>query len=356
MDINSKKKLPDHLEWIKYSGISWYHDGFFYSRYDTPADGNIYTGSTKYQKLFYHKLGTSQEEDILIYEDKLNPNRGNYASVTDDEKYLILNIGEPSKKGNCLYFKELGNDESNFKEIVNDFEHTYWPIDNIENGLLIMTNKDAPRFKLILPGLNNPDEKWKTILPEKNKVLNTVNIIDNKIIASYNEDVIRKAYVFNLKGELLNEMKLSIKGSMYGFTGKKNDNKIFYTVASMINPPNIYFYDVQKNESVLFKKSGTNFNSDDYEYKQIFYKSTDDVMLPMFIFHKKGLSLDGSNPAYLTGYGGFGLNEEPYFDITRTILLENNFIIATANIRGGGEYGEQWHEAGMRFKQAAGFR
>lgn len=347
MDVATKKKLDDNLKWIKYSGVSWYKNGFYYSRYDEPVGENIYTTSNKFHKVYYHKLGTKQDEDELIYEDKNNPDRSFYTETTDDEKYLILSVDLIGKKGNSLYYKDLGNPSSQFVPIVEDFDYSYWTLDNMGNKLLIMTNKDAPKYKLMLADLDHPSDPWKTILPEQDNVLTSIHFVDGKLIATYMKNVTSRVYVYDSTGKFLNEIKLPALGSVYGFSGKRYDKQVFYTFTSFTYPADIYLYDVEKQESTLFKKSEVKFNPNEYEAKQVFYKSKDGTSIPMFIVNKKGVVLNGNNPTLLYGYGGFNISMEPYFSISRLILLENGGVFAMPNIRGGGEYGEDWHHAGM---------
>lgn len=347
MDVATKKKLDDNLKWIKYSGVSWYKNGFYYSRYDEPVGENIYTTSNKFHKVYYHKLGTKQDEDELIYEDKNNPDRSFYTETTEDEKYLILTVDIIGKKGNSLYFKDLSNPLSQFIPIVEDFDYSYWALDNIGNKLLIMTNKDAPKYKLMLADLDHPSIPWETIIPEQDMVLNSIHFVDGKLIAAYMKDVTSRVYVYDSTGKFLNEVKLPALGSVGGFGGKRYDKQVFYTFTSFTYPADIYMYDIEKQQSTLFKKSEVKFNPDKYEAKQVFYKSKDGTSIPMFIVNKKGVVLNGDNLTLLYGYGGFNISMEPYFSISRLILLENGGIFAMPNIRGGGEYGEDWHNAGM---------
>ena len=347
IDVVSRKQLSDHLLWIKYSGVSWYKDGFYYSRYDEIKDKNIYTVSNQFQKVYYHKLGTDQKDDILMYEDKTNPERGHYIWPTQDEKYLLLSIDEPGKRGNYIYFKDLSEPNSNFKPLIEDFDNSYWTVDNIGDKLLIITNKDAPNYRLISADLKNTSLSWQTIIPESENVLLIVNYIDGKLIAVYLKDVTNRVYVYDSTGQYLYEVKLPDLGTVYGFNGKKDDKQVFYSFTSFIYPPEIFIYDIEKQESKLFKKNNPNFNPENYEIKQVFYSSKDGTKIPMFIFHKKGLKFNGNNPAFLYAYGGFNISEQPGFSASRLILLDNGGIYAIANIRGGGEYGEKWHEAGM---------
>ncbi len=351
MEIPSGKKLDDHIKWSKFSGASWFKDGFFYSRYDEPKNGNQYTAKNEFQKLCYHKLGTDQSDDKLIYEDKTNPKRSFYIEVPEDEKYLILYIGETGKTGNYVYFKKSDQMESHWTPIVEDFDNHYWSIDNIGDKLLLVTDKDTPRYKLVEIDLNNPTAPWKDLIPEQEMVLNTVHYVGSKIITSYMKDATERVYVYNTEGRLENEVKLPSLGSVWGFGGKHKEKTVFYTFTSFTYPSTIYQYDIESNTSTLFRQSELKFNPEDYETKQVFYTGKDGTHIPMFIVFKKGLKLDGNNPTYLYGYGGFDINMTPYFSITRLFLLENGGVFAMPNIRGGGEYGEDWHKAGMMKKK-----
>ena len=347
MDTETKKKLDDNIKWSKFSGASWFKDGFFYGRYSVPENENEYTAKNEFQKVYYHKLGTNQSEDKLIYEDKSNPKRSHYVWTTEDETYLFLHIGETGKEGNCLYFKKANEPEQKWIPIVEDFEHRYWTVDNIGDMLLITTNKDAPKYKVVTVDLINPEAPWKDLLPEKDIVLNGVHYIGNKLIATYMKDATERVYICDADGSFQHEVILPAPGSVWGFKGKRKDTKVFYTFTSFTYPSAIYLFDIENNTSTIFRQSAVKFNPEDYETKQVFYTSKDGTLVPMFIVYKKGLKLNGNNPTYLYGYGGFYNSLTPYFSVIRLILLESGGVFAMPNIRGGGEYGEQWHQAGM---------
>lgn len=348
METETQKKLSDHIKWVKFSGASWFKDGFFYSRYDEPAKGEELTKKNEYHKVYYHKAGTDQINDVLIYEDKERPNRNFYASVTEDEHFLVLYMSEGASGNNAFMVKDLTKEKSDFIPVVTDFVYRYSVIDNIGDKLLILTNHKTPRKKIILADPHNfSEENWIEIVPEQNEVLQWGTIIGGKLIVSYLKDANSRAYVYDLDGKFEYEIKLPMLGTLGGFSGKKNETTAFYTFTSFTFPTAIYHFDVITHESKVFRTSEIDFNFDDYETKQIFYVSKDGTKIPMFIVHKKGLELDRSNPTLLYAYGGFNASMLPSFSVSRLIFLENGGVYAMANLRGGGEYGEEWHEAGM---------
>ncbi len=348
MEIGTKKKLDDNVKWSKFSSASWFKDGFFYGRYDKPENENEYTSKNEYQKVYYHSLGTNQPEDKLIFEDKTNPKRSHYVWTTEDEKYLFLYIGESGKEGNYLYYKKSGDDKSKWIPLVEDFNYHYWTVDNIDDRLLIITNKNASKYKIVTADLSNPDAPWKDLIPEQEiMVLNGAHYVGGKLITTYIKDVAERVYLYDVDGKLLNEVSLPALGSITGFRGKRKETQVFYSFTSFTYPAAIYLFDIETNTSTLFRESALKFNPDDFETKQVFFTSKDGTRVPMFIVHKKGLKLDGNNPAYMYSYGGFYNSLTPYFSVIRLILLENGGVFAMPNIRGGGEYGEEWHKAGM---------
>jgi prolyl oligopeptidase len=352
MDVATKAKLDDHLEWIKFSGISWKNDGFYYSSYDKPADGDALKAKNEYHKVYFHKLGTPQSEDKLIYKDDSHPMRNYYAGTTEDESILILSESEGGAKGNALYVKKLDGSDHEFTMIAEGYDFEYGVIDNLGDQLIIQTNQDAPKWKLVMVDINSPaKENWKVIIPEKEEVLQSVSLIGGKMVATYMKDATSVAYIYDYEGKYLADLSLPGIGSLAGISGKKEDNIAFYTFTSFTFPSTIYKYDVANNTSEIFRKSEIDFDVDAYETKQVFYTSKDGTKVPMFIVHKKGVKLNGKNPTLLYGYGGFNVSLTPNFSITRLVLLENGFVYALANIRGGGEYGEDWHEAGTKMKK-----
>ena len=351
-DIETKKDLKESLKWIKFSGIAWYKDGFFYSRYPEPAKGDELKAANLNAKIYYHKVGTPQSEDELIYEDKEHPGWGFGAQVTDDNEYLIIYVTE-STSGNALYYKRLGVKNSPIVKIVDNFDNDYSVIDHLNGKFIVRTNNEAPKYKLISIDVEDHDFKhWKDIIPESDKdVLMSVSIMDNKIITNYQHDAHSQVMVFDINGSYLHDVKLPGLGTVSGFSAEKNDTITFYSFSSYTYPNVIYKYSLKNNTSELYYKTNIDFNIDDYETKQVFYKSKDGTLIPMFIVHKKGLKLNGKNPAWLYGYGGFNISLTPRFDVRRLVWLENGGVFAVANLRGGGEYGEIWHRAGTKMNK-----
>ncbi len=351
LDVNTKTLKSDKILWAKFTGTAWYKDGFFYSRYDAPKSGEELKGKNEFQKLYYHKLGTDQSEDKLIMEDKERPKRGFGAGVTDDERFLIISVWEGSSSNNGLMYKDLTK-ESEIKWVFDKFDGEYNVIDNIDNKFLIITNLDAPKNKIILVDPEKPSkENWQTIIPESDHVMQNASYIGGKLLVTYLQDVANHVYAYDLSGKLEYEIELPGLGTVSGFGGKKEETETFYTFTSFTYPATIYKYDISKNKSELFRKSDIKFNMDGYTTKQIFYESKDGTKIPLFIVHKKDLKLDGNNPTLLYAYGGFNAAMQPSFSVTRIPLLENGAVYALACIRGGSEYGEDWHKAGMLDKK-----
>jgi len=348
VDFKTRKPLPDHLKWIKFSGMAWYKNGFFYSRYDKPKKEEALKQANLYQKVYYHRIGTPQEKDILVYQDKGHPKRGFGVYVTPDEKYLILNVWESSSTGNRLYYKDLTKKNSEIVKLI-DNPDAHFSFIAAKNGkFYILTDYKAPNYKLVLIDLNNPTrENWKDVIPEGKDRLEDVSYVGGKLFAMYLKDANSKVSVFTPDGKYLYDVELPGIGTVYGFRGKLEDKETFYTFTSFTYPPTIYRYDIEKNKSTLFKKSKVKFNPEDYVTKEVFYTSKDGTRVPLFIVHKKGLKLDGKRPTLLYGYGGFDIPMRPGFRVTMLPVLENDGVYAMACIRGGGEYGEKWHRAGM---------
>ncbi len=349
MNALTGEKLKDHLKWIKFSGIAWKGDGFYYSRYPEPT-GSELSQKNQYSKVYYHKLGTDQSEDFVVYEDATKPDRGFYAGTTEDERFLIISFSEGTSN-NGFIVKDLSVPNSQFITIVDDLNNNYGVIDNVEDKLLVLTDYQAPKYRLILIDPKNPlRENWKDVIPENKNVLQSVQIIGEKLIATYMQDASHHVYLFNLEGKPEGEIKLPSLGTV-GFSGRRDDNDAFYSFTSFTYPGTIYKFDVSTKKSELFRQTELDFDFDNYETKQVFYTSKDGTKIPMFIVHKKGLKLDGNNPTYLYSYGGFNISLLPSFSTSRLIFLENGGVFAMPNIRGGGEYGEEWHKAGMLDKK-----
>ncbi|MEW6652623.1 MAG: prolyl oligopeptidase family serine peptidase [Bacteroidota bacterium] len=351
MDLKTKQLTNDVIKFSKFSGNAWYKDGFFYGRYDEPKPGEELKQKNEFQKLFYHKLGTAQTEDKLILEDKENPKRGFGAGVTDDEKYLIISVWEGSASENMLWYKNLDKDEPVIK-LINKPDADYNFVDNFDNKFLVLTNLNAPNNKVVLIDLNNPaKENWITLIPETNMVIQRVSYVGGKLIVTQIKDATSVVSVFKTDGTYLYDIKLPGIGTVSGFWGKREDKETFYTFTSFTYPPTIYKYDIKNNKSSLFRKAEVKFNPDGFETRQIFYESKDGTKIPLFIVHKKGLKLNGQNPTWLYAYGGFNASMQPGFSVGRIPLLENGVVYAMACLRGGGEYGEIWHQAGKLNKK-----
>ncbi len=351
MEIDSRKKLDDEIHWVKFSGISWKGDGFYYSRFNEPDQGLELSSKNEFHKVYYHKVGTPQSEDILIHENLDNPQRNYYAATTDDENFLILYESE-STDGNALYYKDLTTPGNEFIKLADGFEYQYGVVDNIGNAFLVITNDGAPRKKLVMVNLKRTDKKsWKTLIPEKEEVLESATLIGNHIVIEYMKDATSKAFIYDFRGKYVDELALPGIGSLIGFSGKKDENLAFYLFTSFNFPSTIYKYDISSNSSEIYKESDINFNPDDYVTNQVFYESKDGTPIPMFIVHHKDMKLNGKNPTYLYGYGGFNISLTPYFSVSRLIFLENGGVYAMANLRGGGEYGEEWHKGGIKLQK-----
>ncbi len=356
MEVATKKTLPDRLQWIKASGVAWQGDGFYYSRYPAPEKGKELTSKNEYQAVYYHKVGTPQSDDQLIYEDKEHPQRFHNVSTTEDQRFATLTVSErgKGKNGNALFYRDLSRGEKNFTPIVAEIGNdSYRVVDDVNGGLLIETNHNAPNRRVILFDPKNPDEKnWKDVIPERPEPLEGVSSAGSKLFVTYLKDVSTRAYVYSLGGNLENEIKLPGLGTANGFGGRSDDKFVFYNFTSFNIPPSIYKYDIATQKSFVFRAVDIPaFNPNDYLTTQVFYHSKDGTRVPMFLVHKKGIKLDGNNPTVLYGYGGFNITTNPSFNALRIALLEQGFVYASANMRGGGEYGEKWHEAGTKLKK-----
>lgn len=349
-DIATGEDLEDHIMWAKFSSIAWFKDGFFYSRYPEPKEGDELKGENKDSKLYYHKVGTLQNEDKMVYEDTDKPDWGFSGGVTEDEKFLYIYVTE-STSGNALYVKDVEKCGKVIK-LIENFDHDYTVLDHVNGKLLVHTNFEAPKYKIIAIDLNDyAPEKWTDIIPEKEGVLKTVDIVGGKIIAQYLKDAHSHVEICEMNGTYLHDLELATLGTVNGFKGKKSDESTFFTLTSFTTPSTVYEYDIASNTSTKYQESEIDFNADDYETKQVFYESKDGTKVPMFIVHKKDIELDGNNSVLLYGYGGFNISLTPSFSIGRLIWLEQGGIYVMMNLRGGGEYGEEWHEAGTKLQK-----
>jgi prolyl oligopeptidase len=348
MDVQTRKNLSDELKWIKFSGIAWYKDGFFYSRYPMPAKSKELTSSNEFQKVYYHKIGTPQSDDIFIYGDDNNPKMTFTALTTEDERFLVIYPSQGTSN-NAVLVSDLSNPNSKVIPVIANFNNNYSVVDNIGDKLLVVTDKNAPRYRLVFIDPLQPQEaNWKEVLPEEKSVLQSATIAGGKLITLYMQDANSHVYISDLDGKNKEEIKLPSIGTISEFTGKKEDRTAFYSFTSFTFPPTIYRFNVDTKQSTLYRKPDLDINFDDYMTEQIFYKSKDGTKIPMFIVYKKGIERNGKNPTYLYSYGGFNISLNPTFSASRLVLLENGGIFAMPNIRGGGEYGEAWHKAGTK--------
>lgn len=356
MELATKTMLPDRLEWIKVSGASWRGDGFFYSRYPAPAKGRELSSANENHQVYFHKVGTPQAADELVFQDPANPQRFHMVGTTEDERFAVLAVSDrgKGKKGNAVFVRDLAKNETTFRPLIGTIgDDTFGVIDNVGDKLLVQTDKGAPNGKVVLIDPANPAEaNWKTILPERPEPLQDAGTAGGKLFATYLKDVATVASVHALDGTLENEIRLPGPGSAGGFGGERDDTFVFYTFTSFSVPPTIYRYDIATRQSTVFRAPEIpGFDAVAYESKQVFYTSKDGTKVPMFLVYRKGLQLAGRNPTLLSGYGGFNITTSPSFSALRLALLERGFVYASANLRGGGEYGEKWHEAGMKLKK-----
>ncbi|MDG1296279.1 MAG: prolyl oligopeptidase family serine peptidase [Saprospiraceae bacterium] len=352
-DLETMEQMEDKIEWVKFSGASWWKDGFFYSRYPAPDKGTELSGNNKFHSVWYHKVGTSQSEDVLIHRDDNNPDYYNFGGVTEDERFLVM-YKQPGTDGFATYYMDLTEDGLNgeLKLLFEGFGNKSSVVDNTDNKLLVLTDIDAPNYRLIEVDLNNTAKaNWKDIIPATDNLLEGVSTGGGKLFASYLEKATNRIYQMNYDGSDKIAIELPGLGSAGGFSGKKEDSQLFYSFTSFIYPSIIFNYDIESGTSAPFFETELKFSPEDYVEKQVEYKSKDGETVTMFIVHKKGLELDGTNPTYLYGYGGFNISLTPSFSTSRIILLENNGVFAMPNLRGGGEYGEEWHKDGMLFNK-----
>lgn len=348
MDFASRKLLNEKLEYVKFTGISWKgDDGFYYSGYDRPSnEATKFSAKTEYQKVYYHKIGTPQSSDQLIYEDREHPLRYVGAGLTEDERFLVLSISEGTD-GSELKVKDMkGRPDAGFITVVPGFKTNASVIDNIEDKLLIQTNENAPNYKVVLIDAAFPGIP-QTIIPEQKEKLEGVSTGGGKLFASYLKNACTEVVQYSTDGKLEKRIELPGLGTASGFGSYKKDESFYYTFTSFVYPPTIFRYDIATGKSTLFKRSEVKFEPDAYETRQVFFESKDGARVSLFVTHRKGLKLDGSNPTLLYGYGGFNISLTPSFSVANMPFLENGGVYCVANLRGGGEYGEDWHKGGM---------
>ncbi|NEQ10428.1 MAG: S9 family peptidase [Moorea sp. SIO4E2] len=353
-EVETGLDLSDQIKWVKFSGASWTDDnqGFFYSRFDEPNEATKLEDLNYYQKLYYHKLGTPQSEDSLIYERPDQKEWGFSGQVTEDGNYLIITVFLGTDPKNLVFYKNLQDPDSPVVELINEFDASYSFIGNDQSVFWFRTDLDAPRSRVIAIDTNHPAQaQWQEVIPQADETLEGVGLLNNQFVADYLKDAHSSIKIFDLDGSFVREVELPGIGSVGGFNGLRYDTETFYSYTSFTTPATIYRYDMVSGESTIFRQPQVDFNPDDYETKQVFYPSKDGTQVPMFITHKKGLPLDSNNPTYLYGYGGFNISITPNFSISNLVWMEMGGVYAVANLRGGGEYGEDWHQSGTKLNK-----
>ena len=348
---SDKTTVGDTLRDIKFSGIAWKGDeGFYYSSYDKPKAGSELSGMTQYHKLYYHKLGTPQSNDQLIFGGEQTPRRYIGAYLTEDEHFLVISAANTTT-GNELYIQNLNNPTSQIVNVVDNFDNEHTVLNNAGGKLYILTNIYAPDFKVVTVDAESPKPThWTDLIPTTQNVL-TASTGGGKIFAEYLKDATSLVMQYDMDGKLERTITLPSIGTASGFGTKKEEKETYYTFTSYVYPSTIFKYDIATGTSTIFKKSGVQFDPDLYESKQVFYASKDGTRIPMIITYKKGIKLNGKNPTLLYGYGGFNISLTPAFSTSNIILLEHGGIYAVPNLRGGGEYGGKWHKAGIKMKK-----
>ncbi|MBW3540332.1 MAG: prolyl oligopeptidase family serine peptidase [Planctomycetes bacterium] len=351
MEIDSRRVLDDELKWVKFSEVSWTTDsrGFFYSRYDAPPEGSAFQGLNENQQVFYHRVGTPQSQDVLVYKRPDHPDWGFDAKVTEDGRYLVLTVWKGTDEKFRVLYKDLAEPYGMPVDLVDNFENEYTFVGNDGPLFYFKTDVEAPRRRLIAMDIRRPErEQWQEIIPQAEETLEGVSFVANMFIARYLQDAKTQVKIFAPDGKLVREVTFPSIGTADGFDGRRTDTETFYSFASFATPPSIYRYDMLTGKSELLRQAKVDFNPQEYEVKQVFYESKDGTRIPMFIAHKKGVKLDGNNPTLLYGYGGFNISLTPRFSISWLGWMEMGGVFAMANLRGGGEYGEEWHSAGIK--------
>ena len=350
IDLKTGQLTDDHIEWAKFTGAAWKGDGFYYSAYDAPVKGKEFSNVNSGHKIYYHKIGTPQSDDVLFYQNAAYPMRFYYVSVNENEtKMYLFEAGAGS--GNNLFVRDLRQPESQFIQMTSNMDYQYSPVYDDGDRIWIYTNYGAPKGRVMIADIRQPGvDSWQELIPEQENVLGDADIINRQLILTYQKDASDHAYLYGLDGQLRHEVKLPSVGSV-SFTGDEKEPECFYTFTSFTVPGTIYRYDMDKNESTLYASPKVKFRQDDYTSEQVFFQSKDGTRIPMFLTYKKGLKRNGKNPVFLYGYGGFNISLGPSFSATRIPFLENGGIYAQVTLRGGSEYGEEWHLAGTKMQK-----
>lgn len=349
-DVATGRDLDDHLRWAKFSSASWTPDGqgFFYSRYDEPKHVNELVGANYFQKLYYHRLGAPQADDSLIYHRPDEKEWGFGGHVTDDGRYLVIGVWRGSERKNGVFYKTLDDPHAPVVELLNEFDAAYNFVGNDGPKFWFRTDADAPRGRVIEIDVTAPQrDRWRDVVATSAHTLDEVDFVGHRFMATYLQDAHTQVKVFDAQGKLEREIPLPGIGAASGFRGRADDQEAFFAYTSFTTPTTIYRYDVQRGDSTVFREPQVEIRPDEYETRQVFYTSRDGARVPMFITHRRGLKLDRQNPTLLFGYGGFDVSVTPAFSVSNLVWLEMGGVYAVPNLRGGGEYGREWHEAGM---------
>jgi prolyl oligopeptidase len=352
--IDSAKDTNDHIRWVKFSNTAWAHDGsgFYYSRYDKPDEATKLAGVNYFQKLYFHKLGTSQDKDVLVYDRPDQKEWGFSAEVSDDGRWLVISSSQGTDPKNRVFVKDLTKKDSKVVGLLEAFDASYSFVDNIGSVFYFVTDKDAPKSRIVAIDVKNSAAgAWREIVPQGAATLTGANIVNNQLVAQYLTDARSAVKVFDLQGKPLHDVTLPGIGSAGGFSGKRGDTETFYSYTSFTTPTTIYRYDLKTGKSDVYRQPKVDFDPSGYETRQEFFTSKDGTKVPMFIVAKKGVRFDGSNPTYLYGYGGFNVSLTPSFSVANLAWVEMGGVYVMANLRGGGEYGEAWHKAGTKLQK-----
>lgn len=353
MNVETKELLEDHIEWAKFTGASWYKDGFFYAAYDKPVEGKEFSNVNENHKIYYHKLGDAQENDKLFYENPSQPRYFHSVDLTDDERYMFL-FESGQGAGHTLWLRDMENPDGQFVMLADNMDFQYTPIDIVDGKLYIHTNYAAPKGMVCVVSLDDFNkigiDNWEVLIPESENVMVSAQMAAGKMIVTYDQDASNHAYVYNLDGTKMHEIEFPTFGAI-GINSRYEEAEIFYAFTSFTFPTTIYSYDIEKNESKVFRAPKVDFNPEDYVTEQVFFNSKDGTRVPMFLTYKKNLKMDGKNPTYMYGYGGFNITLNPGFSVMRVPFLEMGGVYAQVNLRGGNEYGEEWHLAGTKLQK-----
>lgn len=350
IDLKTGQLTNDHIEWAKFSSAEWCGDGFYYSAYDAPEKGKEFSNVNETHKIYYHKIGTPQSQDVLFYQNPARPKCFYEVSVNEEETVMFL-FESGAGAGNLLYVRDLRQPNSQFIQMTSDMDYQYSPVLTDGDKLYLYTNYGAPKGRIMTADIHRPGlADWQELIAEQQNTLGDVSVINRQLILCYKQDASDHAYIYGLDGRLRHEVKLPSVGSV-GFTGDKKEPECFYTFTSFTQPGTVYRYDMDRNESTLYSAPKVKFKQDDYVSEQVFFQSKDGTRIPMFLTYKKGMKRDGKNPVFLYGYGGFNISLPPSFSAMRIPFLENGGIYAQVNLRGGSEYGEEWHLAGTKMQK-----